>query len=615
MSLRTELLKLLLRLPKIHTVRERKTLVDTAGFGQINHRITWEGSSGDFCNDLLNQLCSEGQDHLVAFLRHLADENLHLCGFEDRNSFTNYANQTKDLTPEQWEQEFRDGHSNSTQPKSDPAKVSIGRLQPAVEPFCGREEELALKSKLIDLEKLIQEVRSHLYGDIQRLHGPMPLWGIDHWVPLSDLFVDVNVLEDLSSHQRSELDNLWQDFSKNPSYRSLDRIGLGKARKRISGLEILKKDTNLMMVGKPGSGKTTYLQRVVTECNSGNLQTHRIPTLIKLREFVNDGYGIAYSLEQYLERLWNLSAVEVQLVLNQGQALVLLDGLDEVIGENSKTIDQKIKQFARNHPRVQIIVTCRTQSFTGDSNWKALRFDFVEVADFNEVQIRAFVGHWFKTVVKDQTVGVEKAQAFLEELFREGNKSLRELTITPVLLSLTCAVFHQVGKFYNKQAKLYEEGLELLLMQWDESREIQRDNIYRDLSVERKLELLGYLALKKFEQEQYVLFEQSEIEKYIAEFLKIEQQASCTVLKAIEVQHGLLIERANKIWSFSHLTFQEYLVAKQFCDKPDWRELAKHITQDHWRQSFELVLGLAATPEKLIFLMKNEILPSQSKNT
>jgi predicted NACHT family NTPase len=291
---------------------------------------------------------------------------------------------------------------------------------------------------------------------------------------------------------------------------------------------------------------------------------------------------VDYAVERYLERCWRLSAGEMQSVLDAGRSLVLLDGLDEVTGADGQAIAKQIKRFARDYPQVQVIVTCRTQS--QESRFE--RFDSVEVADFNEPQVRAFAEHWFQTVCGDLTVGQSKAKAFLKQLFREENKPIRELAITPILLSLTCTVFRQKQAFYSKRSNLYEEGLELLLEQWDRSREIERDEIYRNLSVEQKLELLSYLAVKKFEQEQYVLFEQTEIEEYIAEFLKIGQRDSRAVLRAIESQHGLLIERAQKIWSFSHLTFQEYLVAiiisVKVQDSALAESIANRVTQKRW---------------------------------
>lgn len=65
------------------------------------------------------------------------------------------------------------------------------------------------------------------------------------------------------------------------------------------------------------------------------------------------------------------------------------------------------------------------------------------------------------------------------------------------------------------------------------------------------------------------------------------------VLKRIEVQQGILVERAEGIYSFSHITLQEYLTAQYLIDNGEWEALIKeNVTSDRWQDIFLLLPGL-----------------------
>ena len=81
-------------------------------------------------------------------------------------------------------------------------------------------------------------------------------------------------------------------------------------------------------------------------------------------------------------------------------------------------------------------------------------------------------------------------------------------------------------------------------------------------------------------------------------------------MKSIEAQHGLLIERARGIYSFSHLTFQEYFTARQIkekCSNEALNSLSIHVTEKRWREVFLLVVEMLPSAEALLQLMKHQI--------
>ena len=78
------------------------------------------------------------------------------------------------------------------------------------------------------------------------------------------------------------------------------------------------------------------------------------------------------------------------------------------------------------------------------------------------------------------------------------------------------------------------------------------------------------------------------------------------VLKSIEAQHGLFVERAKSIYSFSHLTFQEYFAAREIVANSAYKNLVRHLTEKRWREVFLLTTSMMRNADELLRLMKQK---------
>ncbi len=148
-----------------------------------------------------------------------------------------------------------------------------------------------------------------------------------------------------------------------------------------------------------------------------------------------------------------------------------------------------------------------------------------------------------------------------------------------------------------------------MLKKWDGKRNIQRDQLYKNLSLKRKEDLLSQIALITFERKEY-FFKQKALEAYISDFIRnlpnvdsdpeILRMDSEAVLKSIEAEHGLFVERAKNIYSFSHLTFQEYFAAKEIVANFAYKNLVNHLTEKRWREVFLLTASMMRSADGFV---------------
>ncbi|MCC5661070.1 NACHT domain-containing protein [Nostoc sp. XA010] len=228
----------------------------------------------------------------------------------------------------------------------------------------------------------------------------------------------------------------------------------------IPGLEAATRYSKLMVLGKPGAGKTTFLKFLAIQCNQGNFQPQCIPIFIELKAFArnaNDEYN--FSLLKYITEqlcIYEISPQQIEKLLYQGKFLILLDGLDEIKDTNAYEVQSEINNFIGIFYKNKFFISCRVAAH----QYKFQGFRDIEIADFNEEQIAQFVNKWFVAVAgKSPEKTLPKSNELLEEFYWEGNEPILELAVTPILLNLICLVFHGTGSLPSQRSRLYEEGL------------------------------------------------------------------------------------------------------------------------------------------------------------
>ncbi|MEM8502867.1 MAG: NACHT domain-containing NTPase [Cyanobacteria bacterium P01_D01_bin.1] len=461
-----------------------------------------------------------------------------------------------------------------------------------------------------DIDGLVRSLRQTATESLRERCGTMRVLDMAKPVELDNLYTSVNILEQVSSHQRKRSQQLLEEAGAE----NFDRLGFGRvAQPRMPVMEAVADYEKLIVLGKPGAGKTTFLKHLAIQCIDGQFEPDRLPLFINLKQFAENPNRLgllAFLSQRHLKsQITALSEAEIEQnllqlkqVLGAGRALLLLDGLDEVSQDTHDWVLREIRVVSEEFHDNHFLMTCRVAAW----EYTFEQFTEVEIADFDSAQINAFAQRWFaqKSV---------SSQEFLQGLFQRPR--IMELAVTPLLLTLLCIAFETSGTLPSSRSELYREGIETLLKTWDLSRGIRRDHVYKHLSLTRKQDLLSYIALTSFRRQQYFC-RQDELEYLIAHYIRNLPEASddietlqldsTTVLHSIEAQHGLLVERAKHRYSFSHLTFHEYFAARELVFnsanlKETMAKLAdEHAVEPRWREVFLLSSELLRDADLLL---------------
>lgn len=297
---------------------------------------------------------------------------------------------------------------------------------------------------------------------------------------------------------------------------------------RLSALAQLNRHRHLVLLGDPGSGKSTFVNFVAV-CLAGEalndpqrnlaLLTRPLPPdeeeesrsdkekegpkpqpwdhpallpiCIVLRDFAARGLPQA-SKTATAQDLWRFIETELEAaslreyapllkkeLLERG-GLFLFDGLDEVptADQHRQRIKQMVEDVARTYGKCRILVTSRTYAYQ-NQDWRLPAFAETVLAPFSRGQISEFVARWYDHIAQVRNLNASDAQgraAVLKQAIFHSQR-LYDLAERPLLLTLMASLHAwRGGSLPENREELYADAVDLLLEVWEQQRIVRHDD-------------------------------------------------------------------------------------------------------------------------------------------
>lgn len=346
----------------------------------------------------------------------------------------------------------------------------------------------------------------------------------------------------------------------------------------------------------------------------GDFKHECIPVFLELKNFREDQIDIkALIIKEFETCGYPYPEHLTKVVLESGKLVIFFDGLDEVPRANVDNVIRKIEDFVDRYSQNRFIASCRIAAYKGGFK----RFTEVEMADFDDSQIHTYIKNWFDSTPYQHRKQLDQEMGTAEQCWKTLNapehQATKELARNPLLLTLLCMVYDNSQNFQRNRASLYEDAFNIFLKEWAAEKRVNRGasiNQYLDIADERRM--LSKIAAENLEANR-LFFTEDELISQIQNFGEGNANTPETfnapkVLETILIDQGLFVEQVRGSYSFSHLTFQEYLTANYIVG--DTRSIQglvySHLHDWQWREVFLLTAGLMREADDLLTAMETE---------
>jgi formylglycine-generating enzyme required for sulfatase activity len=471
---------------------------------------------------------------------------------------------------------------------------------------------------------LEERYRADLVQDLQR-HDFRGIYQVrkDTRLPLADVYLELGLLTLTSEDERREAQ------ARLLTLRDHERAAEEERRLDDRVTDALARAQRLVILGEPGAGKTISLRFIALMAAYGygisrlGLSTPLLPIMIRLADFARALQATpTLALETFL-----MQAVEQQfphprlgeflrLAFDKGACLLLLDGLDEVGDDPVQGVPlrtQVVKAVQRLGDRRcgdgrgnRLVVTSRIEGYWPDP-----------LRDFHHVQlsplrppdeIEAFLLRWYTAHELADAKTLPDAVAEARAAKRVGDllprilttPSVRRLATNPLLLTILALIHENVGRLPNRRIELYEICAQTLIESWRAAQTDVSSELLAEVGKAVVIRIMAPLAYWLHEENpggtaSFAVWRTQLVNRLEAEGFETEATALADrFLHYARHSAGLLAERGLGQIGFFHLTFEEYLAAREIArQRSEERRamLKRHWEDPRWREVILLAAG------------------------
>ena len=362
----------------------------------------------------------------------------------------------------------------------------------------------------------------------------------------------------------------------------------------------------LLIEGRPGSGKTTLVHKVSRDWAKNELQWKNIELLflVHLRHFFSDPeIGIPDLIKYHYTRKPSVDQIEEYAEQRNGEGLCfILDGLDEYTPPKSKLMTSTIFKLIRKEilPKAVVIVASRP---SGSAKIRNVATKQVETLGFLKREIEQYVDE-YKFSYPEKKDGLHS--------YLKDHPNVMHMCYLPIHSAMVCYLYDKLGSSLPRtETEMYTKFTNHTLLRLLHRTESEDTDIYlksvNDLP-EREKQLfdeISELAFEKTKLSEQVM-KRSEI-KHICGSVNSDKDS----LGLITVDRVARIDGEESLYTFLHLTFQEYLAAyriSQLKEEDQFSLIQKYGKKKNMQVVWKFYCGLVdfeGKTAKFIELMKH----------